>query len=560
VGVTGHRSERLADAVDAELRAQIRDVLRNVRRDALEIANGGFFGYAGDPQLRVISPLAEGADRIVAEEALGLGFELQCPLPFPIEEYKRDFATEESRQQFDALLARASAVMILNGHDQASVRKEIAYERVGRMVIRQCDILIAVWDGGEPVRRGGTAQIAREAIADDIPVVRIPVVPPHNPEVIDVQAPSTDPPYETLRRALDRLLLPPPPTETAKRYFGPPPVLAPPPLYRWLVSLTGGRPREDVVESVPAALDTALPAELEWAGALADHYAAAYRSGFVANYLLGAVAVLMALLGFLPSNGWARWTELIVIAAIITITVWGRRSAWHERWLHYRLLVEQLRQMRFLHPLGRVTPSFRVPAHLADVDPRRLWVSWLFRARVRERGMATGDLGGRNGERQRTALRREIDGQAAYHGRLALRFQAVARRLHAAGLFLFGLTLLICLAHLFEHPVHEWMADLGLRWPGVASIGYWSTALAAFLPALGAALKGIESQGEFARLARRSLGMAAALTTAATRLPSADDPEADDVADIAESVAAIMTDEVLDWQALFRGKPLTLPT
>jgi hypothetical protein len=54
--------------------------------------------------------------------------------------------------------------------------------------------------------------------------------------------------------------------------------------------------------------------------------------------------------------------------------------------------------------------------------------------------------------------------------------------------------------------------------------------------------------------------MAAALTTAATRLPSAADPEADDVADIAESVAAIMTDEVLDWQALFRGKPLTLPT
>ncbi len=35
------------------------------------------------PALRLISPLAEGSDRIAAECALRLGYELQCPLPFP---------------------------------------------------------------------------------------------------------------------------------------------------------------------------------------------------------------------------------------------------------------------------------------------------------------------------------------------------------------------------------------------------------------------------------------------------------------------------------------------
>ena len=65
--------------------------------------------------LRVISPLAEGADRLVAKEAIALGFELQCPLPFTREEYQRDFESAQSRQEFCALIALATAVLELDG-------------------------------------------------------------------------------------------------------------------------------------------------------------------------------------------------------------------------------------------------------------------------------------------------------------------------------------------------------------------------------------------------------------------------------------------------------------
>ena len=42
--------------------------------------------------MRVVSPLAEGTDRIFAEQALGLGFELCAVLPFPQAEFEKDFA------------------------------------------------------------------------------------------------------------------------------------------------------------------------------------------------------------------------------------------------------------------------------------------------------------------------------------------------------------------------------------------------------------------------------------------------------------------------------------
>lgn len=179
IGVTGHREERLRQAglLEAPLRERIRQALLTVQ------------AKAGEATLRVVSPLAEGADRLVAEEALKLNFELQCPLPFRREEYEKDFQTPESRERFQALLARASAVQELDGSRAA---RAAAYEAVGRAVLRQCDVLIAVWDGQPPRSRGGTGQIVEEALALEIPVLWIG--PGTGPAVLLTQVgpPATD--------------------------------------------------------------------------------------------------------------------------------------------------------------------------------------------------------------------------------------------------------------------------------------------------------------------------------------------------------------------------------
>ena len=97
-----------------------------------------------------------------------MGADLQCPLPFHANEYSRDFVTDDSRDEFYALLAKASAVFQVDGSRDAA---DAAYERIGRFVLEQSDFLIAIWDGEPAAGRGGTTQIVEEALVQNIPVI-----------------------------------------------------------------------------------------------------------------------------------------------------------------------------------------------------------------------------------------------------------------------------------------------------------------------------------------------------------------------------------------------------
>ena len=49
----------------------------------------------------------------------------------------------------------------------------VNYERAGRVMLDQCDVLLAIWDGKPARGRGGTEQILREAIERHVPVLLI---------------------------------------------------------------------------------------------------------------------------------------------------------------------------------------------------------------------------------------------------------------------------------------------------------------------------------------------------------------------------------------------------
>ena len=76
VGVTGHRDLRDPDVPPLE--DAVRRLLVRLKRD-----------YPSSP-LVVVTPLAEGADRLAARVALGLGAELVTPLPLPRAEYEKE--------------------------------------------------------------------------------------------------------------------------------------------------------------------------------------------------------------------------------------------------------------------------------------------------------------------------------------------------------------------------------------------------------------------------------------------------------------------------------------
>lgn len=166
VGVTGHRPARLRDADAALLRARIREVL-----DRIATATG--------VSPVILSPLAEGADRLVAWTALRAGLPLHCVLPFPRDVYARDFPTASSREDFAALLDAAAIVVELDGSAATPEERDAGYRAVGDYTVARCTLLIAVWDGAAPRGEGGTGEVVALALARRIPVVWIAASTPH---------------------------------------------------------------------------------------------------------------------------------------------------------------------------------------------------------------------------------------------------------------------------------------------------------------------------------------------------------------------------------------------
>ena len=150
VGVTGHR----ALSNDPMLAGQVRAAARLVQKLAA----------ATSPPSRVlvISPLAEGADQLVAEALLEqTQAALEVPLPMPMVAYLEDFLSEPGKAACLALVERAARVRLL----PATATREDAYWQAGRYVVENVDVLIALWDGQAARGRGGTAQVV--ALAEE---------------------------------------------------------------------------------------------------------------------------------------------------------------------------------------------------------------------------------------------------------------------------------------------------------------------------------------------------------------------------------------------------------
>lgn len=194
VGVSGHRlPPKLPAESEAPLRAHIdrifAAIVATARKTEREYAacapgSGTSPSAAVASEFSIVSSLAEGSDRIVAEAGFAAGFGLEAVLPFGRAEYAHDFETPELRAAFTQLLERASAVFELDG---AAADRPRAYETAGLAMLANIDLLIAIWDGEEAAGIGGTAQIVARAIANGIPVVWIE---PTQPALMRMASPN----------------------------------------------------------------------------------------------------------------------------------------------------------------------------------------------------------------------------------------------------------------------------------------------------------------------------------------------------------------------------------
>ena len=202
IGCIGHRPNRLEGANQFVLSKALKLILANAKDEVSRIWQADSKWYSGDaPVLQVVSSLAEGSDRLIAEEAMKLGYSLSCPMPFSQQEFEADFAPgkalePDSLNRFHRILDQAEHSVGLTRFELIGDRNKEskAYKVCGQMTLNQSDLLLVVWDGISKMDMGGTEDMLLEALRLHVPVIWIDARPPHGCMVLDEahQIPATD--------------------------------------------------------------------------------------------------------------------------------------------------------------------------------------------------------------------------------------------------------------------------------------------------------------------------------------------------------------------------------
>jgi hypothetical protein len=416
VGVTGHRSARLANTDHMRIEQQIADVFSNIEAQCqaeLDRRKKEKVYAEPIPRINLISSLADGADALAVRLRPSTWTSIGI-LPYPEERNIEVLMSTTPSENVERALAEYAAareasqqIIIL---PQTRPQDANGFARARNLMLRQIDVLVAIWDGHVQETAGGTTDVVARALEDGIPVVWIATEKKQSPWVIShIDDANRETPYANAtsgpiadavlsqlgvreRRAAHRepwvfettsasaqtrlhdflnetvpdrciwmaydwlkIGLRPWRWRLTKKLSGKEDVRkswAP-----FLSALSGsndfGKKIEDILLPRYAAVD-----------ALANYYGQKYRSAYVLAYLLSVCAVATALSHFVfleAAHGEAiasgqvllTLAGLAFVAAIIGIVWWGLAMRWHDRWLDYRALAEMLRHLRFLGLLGQ---------------------------------------------------------------------------------------------------------------------------------------------------------------------------------------------------------------
>ena len=596
VGVTGHRAgPKLLPEQVAAVRRAVDAILADIERLTREVVERDAWAFSSRrPEISIVSSLAEGADRIVAEAGLAAGFALDAIVPFARADYRGDFESAPSRTEFDGLLAKCGAVFELDGKREAEGR---AYEAAGLLMLANADIVIAIWDQMPAEGIGGTAVIVEQAVAEEVPVILIDPARPDEPAILwraDTALPTAREGIEAVpRRPLGNTL-----SDVMGIVVGPPSdpherkpleeflkerehrwniaVAYPLMLFalgvraiRWNDLHTPAQPQDSALrwrqylqghlnDSSLKPIDTdTLYRAYSFVDRLSARYAQIYRSAYVFNYLAGAAAVLLASIGLIyPSpdimaalNFKALMVaiEIGLISSILLVLNLGTSRQWHRRWLQYRRLAETLRHLRMLAPTAAAARIDRPSDRAGRVYG---WVSWYARAVEREIPVPNVAVSDAYLAAVRDAVTdSELKAQVTWNAHSAEAMEKAGERLHLAGTLLFWATLAICVNFLAIYFIEIEEAE---------KLRELTVFLTALFPAVGAALSAIRSQADFENVARRTHETAVALDALVQTMES-EPLEFARLTDRIEKSVDIMMADNAEWHVLFRTRPLSLP-
>ncbi len=188
IGVTGRRN--LFEKQRIRIENQVYDILHTILKTSKDIVQKNV-------DLSVCSCLSEGADRLVVRQGLKLGYFVDAIPPFPKDSlvHARDLEgkkQDDSRSELKELLAQSRLLPISDYAKDNELRaledtsegcrvRQNAYLQAGLAMLKQSDILLALWDGKKSENVGGTYDIIKRAIEQNIIVLWV-----HTEEAVPV--------------------------------------------------------------------------------------------------------------------------------------------------------------------------------------------------------------------------------------------------------------------------------------------------------------------------------------------------------------------------------------
>ncbi len=648
IAVTGHRASHPSFPPDAsDLTNLFRTVFGQID-GVLADCSGELGGSLAATRLHTLT--SDGTDQIAANLALDRNWELVVPLPFgkavnaAINARPMDAAdlrstlaggrpanTEAAQRidRIDAILSQARLFELADDDERIAALLTAASEpdsspdtrkaadlaagsratTAGRILIEQCDFLIAVWDGVSIADVGGTGHTVAAALEQGTPVLWVdPAAPMHwqilqTPEALAgpgaAVAETQD--ADALAAIVRASVLPQTSTMTGShigtdalnsaRWRDRSSLFAH--AFRRIEALFGEQGLARRLGSVrqtyerPSAIGTgsaspllsaidALPcgdpglwARIEarvlrrfaWSDGISARISDSYRSGMTINFLLGSFAIIAGVL-YLPlvdtSQKWLfAGIEFALLLTVIAITVYGTRHRLHGRWFETRRAAEYLRHSPVLLAMGVARPAGSWPR-----GTRSFWPEWYARHSIRAVGLPEAKIDKPYLHAALGILRdHQVLPQRDYHRRKARQLNRVHEGLDRLSAVLFVAAVLAVAIYL-GLVAAEHFTGLAGGWPGHAAKLF--TVLGVALPTLGGAFAGIRYFGDFERFATISEVAAEKLGVVADRIAllqgaPAERLEYRHVAELMHAADDVVFSEIQSWQAVFSGKKITVP-
>jgi hypothetical protein len=577
IGVTGHRF--LPDAQPSALSSQIGRALDELRLITERLFEETRDFYAGEaPHLRVISMLAEGSDQLVAEAGIARGYCLQCVIPMDRDAYLDTIASDSAKVRLQELSAAADAVYEIGCASGVAPR---AYLNGGQVMLGHSDVLIAIWDGEDSGKIGGTSNMVSLALQQNIPVLRIDAKAPHGISLLH-RGPE-DPLWEAgLQGALRESLT------LGKGNGG----LFPAAyfceitgrkshmrLYQRLVGHFTRKPARSPAPDVEPDENPFFTARYgsyyQSANSLAMYYRDIYRSvgilrqllpflasiglavGFYATLLIGPVAISTQsapVLNGISVFGFA--VQAICFLLIIVLSRLEKKNRWHQKFLDYRMLAEMLRQMKYLGPSGLVIRGLNISAYSSDVNVS--WVNWYFRAIVREAGFPALSLSEADLARWAdTTVGAILRGQIEYHRSNASVMQRIASRLERFGLrvYYIGIGIMILRAAVFYFATADTHTTLNEVQKSYLTKVFNMLSMVA--PLFSSLAFGLSAQEGFASLQHRSEDMLLRLSNMEKQMSRQKSEDFNAFMALTQALTNLMLSEFTDWNMFIRTKSIS---